>query len=214
MKKGYLFLFLVIIISPWTWVIADTSLIIFIVLIITSVLIYRSLYLNELSNLYNKTVICLFLIAYFHLITNSFDKSLIEIYKKGTPLISKRQEYFSRELGKIYRNRYGIFYFNKIEPVLFKYLNNISYAIDLQTYFLPINENAKSKYPIYFIPFLLVGLFYIIEKPKKLFFITTILSILLLGFINTRNSIGPMLLYPIIGSIISLGAMKLINKKI
>lgn len=49
-----------------------------------------------------------------------------------------RQEYLGEGLGKIYKNRFGVIYFNKIYPILMKFESNFFSDLGNDFVFVPL----------------------------------------------------------------------------
>lgn len=64
---------------------------------------------------------------------DSYSPSRLEVDKAVT-----RQEYYGPELGKIYKNRFGVTYFNKVYPKMIKFESVFFTSLGNPIVFLPL----------------------------------------------------------------------------
>lgn len=194
-------------ISSWTWSIFSQNLFIGICCILLSLLLLLNFnnYKPVLLQRFMQTaVICLWVILAVYSFTTSFDKNLFHIAENQYIVVLKRQEIYSREFNSFYRNRFGINYFNKMQPFLNRYSANISNIFDLENLFI-------SRLPLLFLPFTITGLFYLLKIFNKQYAYIMIIILVISGLLNTKNILGPIIIYPIIYASIGVGFNKLLN---
>lgn len=204
-------------ISYWTWSIFSKNLLIGLCSILLSFLLLSTLNKDKIilsQRLTKLAVICVWTIFSVYLIINSFDKNLFHISENQYINILKRQEIYSKEFNYLYRNRFGVYYFNTVKPFAYRYISNISNIFDLEGLFLLSYEDKyKSRLPIILLPFLILGLYFLLKRFNKHFTYITIIILVISGFLDTRNSLGPIIIYPIIYSGIGLGIKSMLNLK-
>lgn len=82
-------------------------------------------------------LIALFFMVIFSL-RNVFDPNLYVPSRLEADRTFTRQEYLGEGLGKIYKNRFGVVYFNKIYPSLMKFESNFFSGLDDGLIFMPL----------------------------------------------------------------------------
>lgn len=88
----------------------------------------------------------------------SFDKNIFSTSAIESIQIKQRQQYFNLELGRIYGNRFGIYYFDTLRPIFSKLSTNFSnstplfifafFLILIYVKFKPLDESNKRHYVI------------------------------------------------------------------
>lgn len=204
-------------ISYWTWSLFSRNLFVGLGSILLSFLLLSILNKDKfiLSRRLTKfAVIGIWTILSAYLIINSFDKNLFRISENQYINILKRQEIYSKEFNYLYRNRFGVYYFNTVKPFTYRYISNISNIFDLEGLFL-LSFEAKYKFrlPILLLPFLILGLYFLLKRLNKHFIYIAIIILVISGFLDTRNSLGPIIIYPIIYAGIGLGIKNILNLK-
>lgn len=203
-------------ISFWTWSIFSQNLFIGICCILLSLLLLLNFNNDKLvlpQRFLQIGIICLWLIISGYLFTASFDKNLFHISENQYINVLKRQEIYSREFGHFYKNRFGIYYFNKIKPFIYRYSNNISELFDLDNLFISNYDEDKNKtrLPLLLLPFMISGLFYLLKTFNKKYCSVMIIILVISGLLDSKNILGPIIVYPIIYASIGLGFSKLLN---
>lgn len=198
-------MFLIILVSVanfWIYKIFQDNLILALLIFIESLLLFRAVFLKDHS--LSKIVFVLLSIIAVYLLTNNFDKNIFKNSDLENIKIFERREYYSKELGKIYRNRFGLYYFNNLRLYFNKLNENLFSNLDFNSYFSTSNE----KYPIILGPFFIIGFFYLLVNLQKNLAVYTLATLALSAV--TKAGSGPILLFPIINVCIALGAIKLL----
>lgn len=215
MKKKYLLVIIICALSTWFWIIVEKSLLIGIICLSLSLLVLEYLLQRKTSYIKKIMILSLFLVISIYLIINFFDRGLFKNTETESALIMRRQNYFAQEFGKLYRNRFGIYYSNNFRPFAYKYLGNIANALDLETYFSSDSINGqKARLSIIFLPFMLLGIYYSLKIFDRWMYILIVVVLMLSGFVNTQNNMGPIMFFPLISSFTVFGITKLFLKKI
>lgn len=215
MIKRIIIPFLVCFGNFWIWFIFTRNLWLGLILILETVLF------NLVINKFNIKFLALFIFIYFflaaYLLSTAFDK---DIYKENpTEALMKRQryEYLATDLGKIYKNRFSIFYHDNVNPILYKIQNNIFSAMDINVYFFAGHPREREKvfeyekYPFIFWPFFLFGIYLSIKKARNLLLLYFIISLLISSLIKQDLIFGPILFFPLINFILIDSFNYLIN---
>lgn len=183
----------------WIYRIIQINLFVGIFLIAESILLFLSTLFPRLKILTALTFILLsFLCAY--LITFYFDKNIFLISDIETQKIGKRHEYYATDLGKIYKNRIGIFYFNNLRLYIGHLGNNLFSSLDF-----------PSKYPIIFSFLFIAGLYNLfinINRKSTIYFLA---ALLFSSFISFESKFGAILLFPFVNLCIATGLLKLLG---
>lgn len=218
MLWNVLIIVLIVLLSSWTRAIISNNFIIGFICIILSFFLlsylrgYKTLSSLKLDEIF---ITCFWLIIIGYLLFTSFDRNLFTISEDQYIKILQRQEIYSQEFNQLYRNKYGIYYFNQIKPRFLRYCNNISNMFDLENLFvLSYSDNkTQTRFPLIFTPFLLIGLFNILKLFDSKFIIPVLILLFITGFLNTNNSLGLIFIYPLICATIGLGISKILKIK-
>lgn len=214
MLKNIFIIIFVILLSPWSWSIFSQNWFIGICGISLSFLLLLNFAsYRRLSQQLKVGIICLWTILFIYLFIVSFDKNLFYISETQYIDVLKKQEIYSREFKRYYKNKLGIYYFNKIEPFIYRYSNNISNLFNFENLFTSNYDENKTRFPIFFLPPMIFGLFYLLKFFNKEYAYFTIIILLLSGFLDTKNSLGSIIIYPVVCANIGLGFNKLLNLK-
>jgi len=197
-KSDLVLFILVATMFPWTWNISTSYPLFFITSLVFSYLFYLSCF----STL-DRRVVRIFMVASFCGVAAS---SVIYFVKPSTLLptsseeviINKRQVFFVYEMGKVFSNRFSLFYFDVVKPVVYKYMINVSSVFDLASYFSG-NSNVFLRLFFIFLPVFVVGSYQFLTRLKSIGWICVFVLVFLSGFIDGGGSI---IFYPLI--IISL----------
>jgi hypothetical protein len=85
-----------------------------------------------------------------------------------------------------------------------KYLNNLVYPIDPNVYFFADHPREQlgvevfEKFPFFYLPFFVLGFWLLLKKVKWLVVWYFIWVSLISGFINPKNTLGPVLYFPVV----------------
>lgn len=217
MKRNLLIIGFVTLMSSWTWSILSQNIFIGICCIFLSFLLLLNFNHEQLvlpQRFLKVGIICLWGILSIYLFTTSFDKDLFHISENQYINVLKRQEIYATEFNYFYRNRIGIYYFNIIDPFINRYFNNTSAVFDLENLFISSYDadQHKTRLPVIFLPFMAVGLFYLLRSFDKKYAYIIIIILVISGFVNSKNTLGLITFYPIIYASIGLALSKLLNK--
>ena len=136
----------------WIWKIISNNLLIGILLILASILGF--IFISSKTN--RLFLICLslvFTILVVITINVAFDKNLTIVSSQMRLLLDKRHQFFSSDLGKVFKNKLALNYYVNWYPKISKFHRNISYVVDLNSYFFESHPrerpgfNEFSKYP-------------------------------------------------------------------
>lgn len=216
MRIDLVLILIITLLSPWTWTILSANFLVGIACVLLSFLIIifsTGNYLILSRKLYQGIFFVMLTFVSIYLMSVSFDRQLFQISPMQSIQVQERQRYYASELRSLYRNRYGIFYFDAFRPFTSKYFHNIALGVDINTLFLSgyDNNNSQARFPLLFFPFMVLGLFVLLGKFNKQFSVAAVLIFITSGFINTENTLGPILIYPIVSASIGLGFMKLLH---
>lgn len=215
MFRHLLIIIFIVLLSSWSWSIFSQNWFIGICCVLLSILLLLYFYNRKLSRQQTVFVICLWVILFAYLFSFSFDKNLFYVQENQYINVLKRQDIYSAAFNRYYKNRFGIYYFNKVEPFIYRYSNNIANLFNLEKLFVSnySGEENKPRFPVLFLPPMILGLFYLLKSFNKKYAYFTIIFLGASGFLDTKNTLGPIMIYPIICANIGLGLIKLLNLK-
>lgn len=207
MKRNLLLILGVNLSNFWIYQVFSANLFLGILIILESVL----LFLSVLPKSSKKIQVALFTILAglsIFLLATSFNKEIFYISDYEKIMQKNRKEYFGAELGRIYGNRVGIFYFDKIRPVAGKISTNFASNLDLGKYFLPKNTE-EIRYPVILLPLFVFGLLRLITNYRKTQVLYFIFALIVSSLISISGKTGPLLLYPFFNFCIAFGVLSL-----
>ena len=79
-----------------------------------------------------------FVIVIFFFIGGGFSPESYRLTRIESDKLITRQEYYGEDLGKIYKNRFGVIYFNKVYPSLTKFESVFFSSLDKPFVFLTL----------------------------------------------------------------------------
>jgi hypothetical protein len=193
--------------SCWLWYILGHSLIIGILVTILSLTFYnKKIYISYLL---------LFLISAL-IFRQVYDKNIFLTSILENDGLEKEEVFFSKDFGKLYKNRIGIYLHKSVGLPIFKLQKNLFYNLDPNQYFFAGHPRERAnavefeKFSFIFLPFFIIGLYFLVSEPiiSIIFFVmvTTFMSV----FVNPGYILGPVLFFPILVYLISLGLEKTI----
>lgn len=215
LKKKYLVLTIlfVLVISLsnfWIYWIYEYDFFLGELLIIEAVL----LFLSTLSRKTKAIPIFIFVILFLSssiLLINHFDKDMFSTSNVESIHIEERRHFYANELGKIYKNRVGIFYFDNLRLIFSKISSNFFSALDLGLYFSPGLLIELGKYPLTLAPFFIMGFLSFVINLKVIPTIYFAVSLFISSFTNLDAKVGPLLIFPIISLCIALGLVQFLT---
>ncbi|KKR62985.1 hypothetical protein A2210_00455 [Candidatus Woesebacteria bacterium RIFOXYA1_FULL_40_18] len=208
MRKIILVL-LISITNFWIWRIFVQSAGMAIILVLLS--IFLVLRLKWLSLIF-------FILLSIFLLKTSFDTNLLYVSPLENDKLENRHEYYAQSLGRLYRNRIGIYLHKNISPYVSRFEKNLAYNLDPNLYFFASHPRERlgidefNKFPLIALPFFLIGLGVLLSGRHYFLIGYFVLSIIVSGFIFPGYRLGPILIFPFMISILYLGLLKVINR--
>ncbi len=153
---------------------------------------------------FTKVLIIVFsLILAALLLWNNFDHSLFSTSPQETHQNTRRHSYYAEELGPIYSNKYGVFYFSKVSPVMNKLSQKLGMLVDANAYF--------SNYNLFQLPFLVIGFLYLMIKRYLtiLLYLVVVLGISIL--VIPKDNINLVMMLPFVITCTTVGLFKLLK---
>ncbi len=214
----YAVLLVVFVLTPWFWFILKLSPLILILLVVFNFLLLYSVIAS--SRIFKNITAVLFLVLILINLQQGFDKSISTLSIDQSVSQNKRHGYYSAGLGKLYTNKIALFYYTKISRPFTRLQQNLFSTLDLNLYFFGSTPRERAdvsefeKYSFLMMPFFLVGIYVVLKKrilSPGLFFLA---AILVSAFINENYYLGPILFFPLINTIITLGFLFVTRRKI
>lgn len=214
MKQKYLsslLIFVLIFSNFWIFWIFEFNFIIGEIITVLTLLLFVNTFSK--STIINLVIFLLLAFAGLFLLMNYLNHNLLTTSEIGKIRIEQRRNYYSQELGKLYGNKVGIFYFDKLKPDISKIQTEFFSSLDWNIYFSPKQLLSYEKFPLIFSPFFIAGLLYFIYKSNKVITTYFIISLLITTFITLDSMIRYSLLFPFIMVCVGRGII-LLNQKV
>lgn len=180
-------------------------------LIIESLLLFLSFIFRK-DKVISFSIFLILSFCSFTLLFNHLDKTFFSISTMDSIRIRERQQYYANELGKVYKNRFGIIYFDTLRPVFSKISSNFFSPLDLSLYFSPKLHKDQEKIPLLLAPLFFIGFLFFVADFQIISTIYIILALTANSFIQLDSKFGPLLIFPVITFFIGLGLIKLLKK--
>jgi hypothetical protein len=208
---------LVIFLNPWWWVIIQKNMSIGLLIFVLSFVVF--IYFLQRKSLNLFILLVLLTITLFLVNTkkasdeNIFVPSALDIQQ-----YNKRHEFYANSLGKIYTNRFSLFYFKEFNPLFYKLQRNLFANLDLNLYFFTSHPRERpgieefGKYLPIFLPFFIIGIIYSIYVFLPKIFVYLVFISLLSSVISYSYKPGPILFFPVINLMITIGIILSLRK--
>lgn len=198
----------------WIWRIIEENTLLGSFLVLLSTLLIYLFFIKFDKKIFMVATLFMLIIGY-QVLASGFDKNLTVLTPDQERKLNERHAYFAVDLGNLFQNKFALRFYKNIYPYLNIYENNIFNSLSPNLYFF-INhprEREKveefAKYPsIMLIPFLL-GLISIFKSSQNLIFLYLIFALFLTGFVKQTYIFGPILLFPLINLLITIGLFKI-----
>lgn len=199
----------VIILSPWWWIIVGRNLWVSILAFILSVAVFIYFWQVKSKKLF-LSLLLLTTILFFVAVKDAFDESIFRNSALDIQQINKRHEFYA-SMGKLYKNRFSLAYFGDYNLPFSKLQRNFFANLDPNLYFFTSHPRERmgveefKKYLPIFLPFFLIGIIYSIYLLSPNIFIYLILISLMSSIISSKYNLGPVLFFPLINYMITIG---------
>ncbi|MDO8638290.1 MAG: hypothetical protein Q7R43_01850, partial [Candidatus Daviesbacteria bacterium] len=211
-RFGLLIPLLVMVLNPWWWTIFQRNLIVGVLIFALSLVVYIYFWQIKSEKLF-LVLLALTIILFIISIREAFDESIFRLSSLDIQQINRRHEFYANSLGKIYTNRFSLAYFKEFNPPLYKLQSNFFGNLDPNLYFFNSHPRERlgveefNKYFPIFLPFFLVGFFYLIYRPLYKIIIYFVAISLISVIISPKYNLGPILFFPIINFMITVGVI-------
>lgn len=180
------------------------------ILVIETMLLFMSI-LFQTDKIIILLIFMILSFLSFSLIKSHFDNSIFSVSAIELTRVNQRQQFYANELGKIYQNRIGIFYFDNLRLIFSKFSNNFFSTLDLGRYFSPAPAIEYEKYPLIYASFFVIGLLYLFANIKIVPLIYLLITLIVSSFTTLDTKLAPLLMFPFICCCIALGFIKLLR---
>lgn len=219
LRNRWLIQLLVILLNPWWWIILQRNMAVGVLVFCLSLNLFAYFWHSNNRRLLFSLLI-LTLVLFLISVRLAFDESIFRSSALDIQQINRRHEFYARGLGKIYTNRVSLAYFRNFYIPFNKLQNNFFSNLDPNSYFFASHprerlgvEEFEKILPI-FLPFFLLGFFYIIYKPDSRLFVYTSVVLLVSPVISPKYNLGPVLFFPMINLLISMGIILSLKKAV
>lgn len=217
MNRFMLIQILVILLSPWWWIIIQRDFWVGLLIFILSALLFIFFWQNRPRKLF-LILLILTTVIFFISIKEAFDESIFRNSALDIQRYNRRHEFLANGFGKIYKNRFSLTYFKNFSLPLSKLQQNIFSNLDPNLYFFSSHPRERlgvdefKKYSPMFLPFFLIGVFYSIYILFPKLLIYTVFVLMLGSIISPKYNLGPILFFPLINFMITVGIILSIKK--
>lgn len=201
---------LVMVLNPWWWTIVQRNPAVGVLTFVLSLVVY--IYFWQIKSRRLLLVLsALTTILFIISVRTAFDESILRLSALDIQLFNRRHEFYANNLGKIYTNRFSLAYFKEFNPPLYKLQSNFFGNLDPNLYFFNSHPRERlgveefDKYFPIFLPFFLVGFFYLIYRPLYKIIIYFVAILFISVIISPKYNLGPVLFFPVINFIITVG---------
>ncbi len=207
---GFVTHLFVIIFNPWWWFILQKNYWIGLLIFVLSFSIFHYFYLIK-SSFYLKILLGLTGILIFICIKEGFDAAIFSNSVLEVQQYNKRHEFYAADIGKIYTNRFSLLFFKNYSLPLYKLQRNLFSNLDPNLYFFKSHPRERGgidefdKYLPVFLPVFLIGILYCIFVLFTRILIYFLPILIISSAISPSFYLGPILYFPIINLIITVG---------
>lgn len=201
----------IIFLNFWIYWIFEYNFFVGELLVIETFLLYLTNRTTKVNLRLSISIIVIFVLLGGILLKNHFDKNIFSVSTMESIRIHARGEYFAQELGRIYKNRVGIFYFGNLRLYFSKISDNFFSSLDLGLYFSPGSQVEQAKFPLLFGPVFIIGLLFWIKEIKTIQVVYLLSAILITTLSKPDSRIGPFLMFPFISLCLLIGSNKIIK---
>lgn len=206
---------LLMFINPWLWVIVRRDVLVGFLSFALSIFFLYFCFKNK-KLLIPIIVLTGVLVAIS--LKGAFDESIFRNSALDIQQLNRRHEYLAQGLGKIYTNRFSLSFFKDFSIPLIKIQKNFFSNLDINLYFFASHPRERAgveefnKYWPIFLPFFIAGILYVIYKRIKIILIYILIVSSVSAFISSYYNLGPILFFPVVNVIITLGILYSLKK--
>lgn len=193
----------------WIWRIFNTSLFLAVAIVLLTIfLLFR----------FKTLALVVFAILSLFLLRSTVDTNLKYISPLEKNRLTMQQEYFGPSLGRLFKNRFGLYLHYDFLPYVAKYERNFAYNLDPNLYFFKSHPRERGgivefeKFSPFFLPFFIVGVIILISGGFTYLVLYLIVSQIVNAFLFPGYDLGPVLIFPFIVSTIYLGVLKVLGR--
>lgn len=179
-------------------------------IIIETVLLFL-LVINNFTKVISALILIILLMTSIYLLTNYFDKEISSPSTIESIKIRQRRQFYAPELGKIYTNRFGIYYFDNLRLIFNKLSSNFFSNMDLSVYFSPRTLIDREKYALFLSPLFIFGFLSVLGKLKAILFIYLLPAMFVSSLLELDSTLHPLLMLPFMSLCITIGLIKLMK---
>ena len=203
-------------INFWIWRIINANLVFGLTLILLSIT-FIYLILIKLDKKFFIIFLFLIVLISYQLLISGFDRNLTILTPDQKKQLNERHGYFAINLGEFFQNRLVLRFYKDVYPYLNVYGNNLFNSLSPNLYFFTNHPREREKveefsmYPSALIIPFLIGFIYFLKSSHPLMFGYLIFAVLITGFIKQTYIFGPVMFFPLINLLISVGILKIYN---
>lgn len=203
----YLFIIGVVTLSnPWIYQITNFNFLVGLCIFILSILL--TIYWQFRKSSYLALLLVLFIFLSSYLLIYRFDKNIFTVSALQKDMLATRQSYYAQEMGKLYGNRFMIYFFNQVKPYLDHLSQNLAKSLDILEFFSWNQKLNSGRFFIIFLPFFLIG---ILNLKKNWLIFSYLITTLVVSSLTKVGPLGPILLLPFINLATCIGFSKIFN---
>lgn len=216
-KRVFVVVLLVTLLNPWIWKIIPENFFLALLLVILSVSLFAVSCLKKYKTLIVTLTLVLTVLISSIVFSAAFDRELFIASNQEQLRQDSKHLYFSHDLGTLYLNKVGLYFYHNLDLPLYKLQGNLFSNLDLNLYFFASHPRERAgvgefeKYHLIALPFFIAGI--IISLQKKPWLLSFYLGAITIAgaFIRPDYVFGSVLSFPLINVIISLGLIYFLN---
>ena len=169
------------------------------VLLLSQNILLVAIYLKN-TTLGKSLLVLLLGVTVVYLLAIGFNRELFVLSELQTYALFERDAYIGSSLGKLYGNRFGLYYFNQLRPVVFQFTKAIFAPLDF-----PVLFNVNNFLSITTIPFVIFGFLMYLRKIKTILVVYGVVVFLTAGYLVHEPKYYLFIYLPLISTFIYLG---------
>lgn len=212
-KKDFLIIFIALT-TPWAWKMINYNVFLCLLLILITIILVKLLLIDRLQHTILILILCcVFLVVSVINLQLGFDQNLRKLNVNEEVKLNERHQYYARELGGLFLNRFSLNYYKNYNPYFYKLERNFFSVLDPNLYFFASHPrerggiNEFEKFPSLYFIFFIMGIIYSLKLRSLLAMLYLLFAASISGFISPAFELGPILFFPFVTALTALGVI-------
>lgn len=217
MNKSTLVLLITLLTNTWFWKIFSFNIFLGLLVTATSFSLFNLILSHKWILKYFIATIFMFIILSAFAIKLGYDQDLRIIKVEQQIQLNQRNRYYSKDLGKLFLNKYVLNYYQNYNPYLSRFQHNFFANLDPNLYFFTSHPRERAginefeKFPSFYFLFFILGIIFLLQLQARWVILYLFVASLVNGLISSAYELGPILFFPLVTSLITIGVIYLIN---